>query len=156
RGVEVVAFARVAVPVGTGVARAPIEELQRRIVRPGQPCCAAAMHPAVARPRFAAWFAGRRHGPEAPRLLAGLRVVGVEKTADAGFAAADADDHFAVHHQRRRGDGMSGRIFADVYRPALDAGTRVEGDEISVERADIHRVAFDRDAAIHAREAEIE
>ena len=39
---------------------------------------------------------------------------------------------------------VAGRVVADVDRPALDAGRRVERDEIAVERADVDRVVEDR------------
>ena len=40
--------------------------------------------------------------------------------------------------------------------PALDARLRVERDEIAVERADVDGVVEDRDAAVDAREAEVQ
>ena len=40
--------------------------------------------------------------------------------------------------------------------PALDAGLRVERDQIAVERADVDRVVEDGDAAVDAREAEVQ
>src|SRR5438552_3186624 len=135
--VEIVALARIAVPVGTRIARAPVEQLQRGIVRAGQPRRAAAVHPAVAGPRLAAGFAGRWHREEAPDLLAGLRIVRVEESANARLAAADADDHLAVDDERRGGDRVARRILADVDRPSLDARLRVEREEIPVERADV-------------------
>ena len=51
---------------------------------------------------------------------------------------------------------MAGGVFADVHRPALDAGLRVERDQIAVERADVDRVVEDGDAAVDAREAEVQ
>src|SRR5205085_1356420 len=120
RRVEVVPLARVAVPVRARVAGAPVDQPQRRIVGAGQPRRAAAVHPAVAGPAFAARFAGRWYRPEAPRQFSGLRVVGVEEAADAGLAAADADDHLVVDDQRRGGDRVAGRVLADVDGPAFD------------------------------------
>src|SRR5436190_22305206 len=141
--IEIVALARIAVPVGTRIARAPVEQLQRRIVRAGEPRRAAAVHPAVAGPRLAARLAGRRYRPEAPPRLAAPRVVRVEEAADARFAAADPDDHLVVDDERRGGDRVPRRVLADVDRPSLDAGFRVERDEIAVERADIDRAVAD-------------
>src|SRR5258706_14209855 len=93
RCVEVVARPLVAVPVGARIAGAPVEQLERGIVRAGEPRRAAAALPGVAlRPRIAARLVGRRNRVEAPEPTAGLRVVGVEEAADAGLAAAHADD----------------------------------------------------------------
>src|SRR5581483_72080 len=129
RGVEVVPDTRVAVPIRTWIAGAPVQQLQLGIVRTGQPRRAAAVDPTVAGPRFAAWLSGRWDRPEAPQLFAGLRVIRVEEAADARFAAADADNHFVVDDERRGRDRVAKGIFADVDHPSFDAGARVERHE---------------------------
>ena len=156
RRAEVVAETRVAVPVRSGIAGAPVEELERGIVRTGQPRRAAAVHPAVSRPGFAAGFAGRRDGPVAPQLFARLRVVCVEEPSNTRFAAADADDDLVVHDERGGGDGVPHRIFTNVDNPAFDAGSCVERDQVAVEGADEQRVVEHRHPAVDAREAEVE
>jgi hypothetical protein len=54
------------------------------------------------------------------------------------------------------GDRVSGRVVADVHRPALDARPGVERDEEAVERADVDGVVEDGDAAVDARKTEVE
>src|SRR5262249_56408707 len=56
-GVEVVAGADVAVPVGTWIAGAPVDEIERGVVGTGQPRRAAAVLPAVPAPAVEARFA---------------------------------------------------------------------------------------------------
>ena len=114
------------------------------------------MHPAVAGPRLAACLSGRRNRPEAPRQFAGLRVVGVQKAADSRFAAADADDDLVADRERRGRDGVAHRVFADLDRPALGAGSRIERHQIPIERADIDGIAGNRHAAVHPGKSEIE
>ena len=112
-GVEVVARPLRRIPVGTGVAHAPIREIQIGIVRAGQPDRSAAMLPGLgiaiglrigrARlPGLVAGLAGTGNGVEAPGLLAGLGVVGGDEAADAQLAAADADDDLVLDDERRQ------------------------------------------------------
>src|SRR5204862_752701 len=103
---EVVALARVAVVVGPGVAGAEEDEVLLRIVGAGHPDRSAAALPRVAagRPTAAAdRIVGRRDRVEAPRPLAGLRVVGVDEAADPELGAGDPDNHLVLHDERRDG-----------------------------------------------------
>ena len=117
--VEVVALACVAVPVGTGIAGAPVEQLQRGVVRAGQPRRARTAHPAVTGPSVAARFAWRWYGLETPDRLPVLRIVRVEVAADAGLAAADTDDDLVVGDERRRRNRVATRVVANRYSPSL-------------------------------------
>src|SRR5579859_112590 len=120
-GVKIVAGANVAIPVGAGIPDAPVHKLEFRIVRAGDPSRAAAGSPGIARPAFVTSLAGAGNGPEAPGLRAGFRVVGVNESANAGFAAADADDNFSVNSQRGHGHAVAGFVVEHFGRPALDA-----------------------------------
>ena len=85
---------------------------------------------------------------EAPRLLAGVGVVGSDEAADAVLAAADADDHLVLHHERRVRDRVAGRRSGDLGLPHLPSGLRVDGNQVGVQRAHEQRLAQDRDAAV--------
>src|SRR5690606_17287485 len=79
------------------------------------------------------WVA--RHGVEAPRELAAVRIVCRDVTAHAELRAAVADQHLAFDDARRAGDRIGLRAVDRVDVPQLVAGGRVEGDEPAVERA---------------------
>src|SRR5262245_17752943 len=81
RGVQVVALSLVAVP-GAGIARAPVDEVELRIVRAGNPRARASVQGRLAwLPRLVAFFAGAWNGIAPPELLAGRRIPAVEETA---------------------------------------------------------------------------
>jgi len=98
-GVEVISGADVAVPVGSRVADAPVQEVQSRVIGAGQPGRAAARLPALLAPGLVPRLAGSgdRVGP--PEPIARPGVVRIEEALDPGFAAADADDDLAVDGQ---------------------------------------------------------
>src|SRR4030095_13324225 len=103
-GVKVVAFARRTVVIRTGIAGAPVGQVQLRIVGARHPDRSAASLPRLligAAPGGVARVVGSRSGVEAPHLLAGVDVVGVDEAADAVLGAGDAGDHLVLHHQRR-------------------------------------------------------
>ena len=107
-GVEVVAGPWIAVPVRSGIARAPVHEVQRRdrtnrSATPSRRRSSSCLPPQVSVPRLAR----RGNRMRAPHALAGLRIVGVEEPADAGFRARHADDDPAVERQRRRASRSS-------------------------------------------------
>src|SRR6185436_18561910 len=102
----------VAEPVGAvhlrpGVARAPIEQVERGIVRTGDPGRRAAALPRVALPGVVARFAVAGDRVEAPRPFSRLGVVGVDETANAVLAAGHADDDLVLHDERRAGDFLA-------------------------------------------------
>ena len=87
--IEVVAGAMVAIPIGTGIADAPVGEIEIGIVGARDPDGGAAGLPGIAGPGFVAGFARAGDGVEAPGFLAGRGVVGGDETADAVLAAGD-------------------------------------------------------------------
>ncbi len=154
-GIQVVAGPDVAVPVGRRIADRPVEEVELRVERTGQPGRTATGLPGVILPGLAAGVAGRRNRVEAPDPLAGCRVIGIDESADARLRAADADDDLVVYRERRQGQGKADIVVGHLDVPANGAGGRVEGDQMRVERADIDGVVKDRNAAIHARETDV-
>ena len=155
-GIEVVAGADVAVVVRTRIARAPVEQVQLRIVGAGQPRRRAAVLPRVAAPRVRARLTRRRHGPEAPRALAGLRVVGIEESANAAFGAGDADDDLVLDRERRAGRGVVQPGIGERLLPQHAARSRVERDELRIQRRQEQRGAEDREAAIDLAAADVD
>src|SRR2546421_10504909 len=96
------------------------------------------MNPALAHPRVIPFFPARWYGPETPQSRAALRVVRVEKPANARFTSTDAHDDLSVERERRRGNGVTGRVLRDVDLPSLHAGSSVERDQTADERSDVH------------------
>src|SRR5271170_1980252 len=90
-GVESVALAAFLVP-WPRIAGAPIDRMQFRIERAGDPGRAAAMLPAVARPGFVAGLARTRDRVCAPQMVAGLRIPTVDEIAGAVFGAGYSGD----------------------------------------------------------------
>src|SRR5205823_3176911 len=115
----------------------------------------ASVHPAVTLPRVVSFLSSRWNRPRPPHTPSRLGIVGVQKTANAGFASADADNDLAVDCERGGSDGMTRRVVADLHRPSFGAGSRVEGDEITVQGSDVHGVVEDGDTAIHAWKSEV-
>ena len=108
----------------------------------------AAALPRVARPRVVAWFTGTGNRVEPPRALAGLRVVGVDESADAVLTARDADDHLVVHDERRERRGVALLVFLHRRVPGDRAGLHVERDQVRVERRHEQLVAEDAEPVI--------
>ncbi len=134
-GVEVVAGTDVAIPVGAGVADAPIKKIQLGVVGAGKPGGPAARLPTVAAPGVVAGLAGAGDGDEPPATLARLRVVAVEKAPDARLAAAHADDHLARGCQGGRRDRVTQFVVAQAGRPPEGTREAVERHELRVESA---------------------
>ena len=79
-----------------------------------------------------------RHDVELPDLLAGLGVPGGNEPARAVIGATVADHHLAVIDARRAGDRIGRLVGVErVDAPHFLAGLRVDGDQSSVERADV-------------------
>ena len=146
-GVEVVAGAHRRVE-RAGIADAPIDRVQLRIVGAGDPGRSAAELPGVALPGVAAGLfgTGDRMGP--PQMLAGRRIPSIDEAAGAEFGAGDAGQHHAVGDQRRHRHRVA---FLDVGRllaPELLAGLGVERNDMGIERGAEQLAIMDRDAAI--------
>ena len=91
-----------------------------------------------------------RHHEPAPRLVAGLGVVGGDVAAHAVLGAAVADDHPAVGDARRAGDRVGMLVVGDgVFFPHLLAARRVEGDQPPVIGADEDLALVQGDAPVH-------
>ena len=101
-GVEIGAHAIAAVEIRRGIAGAPVDQIEVRIVGAGVPGGTAAQLPGIARPCFGAGLAGRGNRVEAPDQLAGLGVEGVEIAAVGDFASGDAGDDFILHEDAAR------------------------------------------------------
>ena len=99
-------------------------------------------------PGFAAGFAGSRNGVEAPGALARGGIVGVDETADAVFAARDADDDFVFDDQGSDGEGIALRVVGGLNIPKNIAGGGVESDDVSIEGSEKESRAEDGEAAI--------
>ena len=158
-GVEVVAGPLLVVPVGSGVADAPIRQVQRGIVRAGHPDRTAAVLPRfriaerrrrgrTRLPRITARFVRRGNRVEAPCFPAAPRVEGRNEPADPILAAADTDDDLVFDDQRGVGDRITRLAIGHFRVPQRAAGLRVDGNEMGVERAHVERVAENRQAAV--------
>ena len=76
-----------------------------------------------------------RRGIEAPDLLAGGLIIGGDIAARAEIRPALADDHLAVEHARRAGDGLHRLVSGTVCdAPEQLAGLGVERDQPAVQR----------------------
>src|SRR5690349_3148180 len=86
--VEVISWTRIAVPVWSRISDAPVNEIRIRIVRPSHPRRTTASFPGVAFPRLVTGLTRSWDRVEAPYPLAGLRVVSIKESPDAGLTAA--------------------------------------------------------------------
>ena len=157
RGVEVVALARAAVVIGTGIAGAEEDQVLLGIVGPGDPDRSAAAQVGVAlRPRPRAGIAGPRDRVEAPGALAGVHVVCVDEPADAVLGAGDADNDLILDDERRDGGGIAQLVVRELDVEDRRPGFHVERDEVRVERRHEQAIAEHREAAIHGAATELQ
>ena len=155
-GIEVVAGPGIAVPVRGRIPGRPVEEAEFGVIGAGQPGSPSSRLPTVAAPGVVARFPFGGDGPPTPDPFAGLRVVGVEESADAGLAAADPHDDLAVHRERRRRHRVADRVVGDRDFPADVTVRSIQRDQLGVERSEKHRVAEDRDPPVRPREADVQ
>ena len=146
-GPFVVALAHVAVP-RCGVARVPIDEVQRRVVDTRRPGRSASILPCVAGPCFVARFAWAGDGIGRPPRLAALCVESFDEAADAELAAGDAREDHVLHHERRSRDAVALPPVDDGRLPNDVAALLVERDHAGIHRADEDELAPEGDAAI--------
>src|SRR5262245_27096364 len=81
--------------VGLGIAGAPVDEVNLRVIRAVLPCRSATVFPRVWNvlgPGLGAWLAGRRDGVAAPEMLAGIRIPAIEEPARCAVAARHPGD----------------------------------------------------------------
>src|SRR6185437_12173934 len=98
RGVEIVAGPVADIP-GAGVADAPIDQVEFRIVAAGDPGgTATALARVAGAPGVATGLARAGRGERPPQTLAGLRIVAVDEVAGAVFRACDTHHQNAVRH----------------------------------------------------------
>src|SRR5690606_3201776 len=83
-----------------------------------------------------------------PQCLAGLSVMGGEKTACVELATTLADVHDAVADARRAGDGIRQAAVGDLHIPDLAAGFSVQRDQAPVDRSDDDLAVPVRGAAV--------
>src|SRR4029077_19952256 len=98
-------FTGLAVVVGAGVACAPENQIQFRIVGASGPCRTAAVLPGLrvqALPRSMARVFGTGGRVEPPRSLAGVNVVGIDEAANAVFGPCHPCNDLVLEGKRRR------------------------------------------------------
>src|ERR1700733_2337788 len=106
-GIKVIALAHIAVEIGRGIADAPIEQVQLRIVATREPGRPAAMLPGVISPGISAGFTRLRYGVKSPQMLAGFCVECGQKAIEPAVTVDNANQHLTLSHQRRRGRMIS-------------------------------------------------
>ena len=151
-GVKIVAGAEIAVVVRPRIARSPIDEIQIRVIGAVVPGGGPAGLPRIAGPGSEAGLAGLRDGVEAPEMLAGGRVVGVEESGNAVLAASHSDDELIFDDQGCARGGVATGLGVVVHLglPQLAAGLGVHGDHVHVERVHEQAISKYRQAAVHA------
>ena len=140
------------------VASADIDGVELGIVGHAVPQRAAAAElPELAIPRLAGFGEFRLlvafgriagHGVPAPRLRAGLGVVGGDVAAHAVFGAAIPDDDLALHDARHAGDRVRKRGVGGLLLPDHLSGLAIKRDQAAVQHADIDLAVPSSDAAI--------
>src|SRR5690606_10950968 len=86
------------------------------------------------------------HRIETPLELAGVRVIGRHIATHTELGAGIADEHLALGHARRAGDGIRPLRINGVHRPGLGAILGVDGDQPAIQRADDDLAIPRRDA----------
>src|SRR5262245_3908824 len=135
-GVEIVASAVVAVVVGPGIAGAPVDKIEIRVVRAGNPGGAAAGLPAVPVPGLVAGLPRAGDRPPAPEAAARRDLVGIDKTPDAVFTAGHTDDHLVADREWSSGEGVAGLVVCDDGVPAKLSGGEIDRDQVRIEGSD--------------------
>src|SRR5439155_13258798 len=144
------------VPVGAGIACAPVDGVRFRLVGASDPCGRGTRLPGVARPGLVAGLAFGGDGVEAPDAPAGLCVVSVEEAADAEFAAGDAGDDFVLDGERRARRGLADFVVCDLGLPAQTARAGIERNQVCIKAGIVDQVAMYGDAAVYAPTTEAE
>ena len=149
-GVEVVALPHRAVVVRAGVAGAPVQEVQLRVVGAGHPGRRPAGAPGVAGPGAVVGMVRPRRGVKAPLARAALDVVGVDHAADAVLAPGHAGEDLVSDDERRGRLAVARRRFLHLGLPQDAAGAGVERHQVRVQGAHDHPVALHRHPAVVA------
>ena len=154
RGVQVVSQPNVAVPVGGGIPRAPVDEVQFRIVGTGDPGRRSTLFPRVAGPGLVPRFSGTGNGVETPGPLAGGGVVGIQESPDAVFPARDAHDDLVLHGQRRHRDAVALVVLGHLRLPDDGARLGVQGHELGVQRSQVDPAVQNGHSPVHLAAAD--
>src|SRR5205085_8157245 len=104
RGVQVVAFAELAVVIRSGIACAPENEIQLRIVGASGPCRTAPVLPGLGvltLPGSVARVLRTGGRIEPPRSLPGVNVIGIDKAPNAVLGASHARNNLVLEGERR-------------------------------------------------------
>ena len=142
-GIEIVAGAHGRVE-RSRIADAPIDRVQLRIIRAGDPGRSAAQLPGVALPGIAAGLIGTGDRIGAPQMLAGRRIPSVDETAGTELGAGDAGQDDAVRDQRRHRHRIALLDVGRLLSPKLLACRGIERDHVGIERGAEQFAVVDR------------
>src|SRR5579864_1918867 len=145
---QVIPPANLRVAIGAGIADRPIEYIQVRIVRSGEPTRSASPLPAVAGPGFVSEFAWPGNGIESPQTLPGYRIIGVHISGDAKLAASDTNDDLVFDREWGRCEAISLHGVVYLNFPERQSGAGVERDQCGVQRTEEDAIPQHRHAAI--------
>src|ERR1051326_3933257 len=102
--IEVVPWTWISIPVGAGVSRTPISQVEFRIVAAGGPNGTAAMSPGVSAPGLVAGLAGFGNHVEAPLFVAGFGIERRDVAANAIFTACGTKNDLIFRDERHQGE----------------------------------------------------
>ena len=131
-GIKIVAFADASIE-GVRVPDAPIDRVQLRVERTGDPGGPAAMLPGIARPGVAARLTRSGNGIGPPQMLAGSWVPAINKVARAELGAGHARQDDAVGHQRGNCHRVALFDVGRVRAPQLLASLRFQCNYIRIQ-----------------------
>ena len=121
------------------IAYAPVKQVQRWVITPGDPSWSTTGFPRIVLPRVMSEFARARDRVELPLLLASFRVVGGQKATNSVLATGNANDDRLVDDERRSCHGKAIRRFAYLRLPNDIAGVGIKSDQITIETAEEQR-----------------
>ena len=146
-GVEVIAFAHVAIEIGRWIAGSPVNQVELGIVAAGQPGVAAGRLPGIAGPGFRAGLAGFGDHVPSPEPLAGGGVISVQPAVQPVVARSDSDNDLVSQRQGRDRAPVAVFRLGHFGFPEQIPGARVERDKLRIGSAQVHPVPIDRHAA---------
>src|SRR5579864_2071179 len=146
-GIEILALSDAGVE-RSGIADSPIDSVQFRIERAGDPSGTAPELPGVARPRIVARFALTRDGVGSPEVLAGTGIPAVDEEARAVLRPGDASDDHAVGDEGRTGHRVAIFEVDGVLLPDFFAGFGVERHDVRIKRGAEHLAVIERGTAV--------
>src|SRR5262249_1541827 len=134
--IEIIAATEVVVVIGPWIAGPPEKSVGLRIVRAVIPGGHPAGLPGISSPASEVRFTGLRDRIKAPETLAGLGVVGIEKSTYTMLAASHSHDQLVLHDQGRpwRRIAAGSRVVAHFGFPDFVTRSRIHSDNVHVER----------------------